>query len=89
MTTLSPPPTTDLDQIGARPVPELEGVRALWPRGDRLRAAGEAAAAFTSRVVGDILGPATPRHLAPPLARCGRPGGIDRFPAPASPPCRW
>lgn len=34
---------------GARPIPEFDGVHDVWPRGDRLRAVREAAAAYKVR----------------------------------------
>ena len=36
-------------EIGARSIPELAGVREVWPRGERLRAVREAAAAYKVR----------------------------------------
>ena len=45
------PPRSDqvsgpmLEQIGARPIPEFDGVHDGWPRGERLRAVRSAAAA--------------------------------------------
>lgn len=51
MTTTSSQGTTDLDRIGARGVPELEGVHDIWPRGERLSAVREAAAAYKERFV--------------------------------------
>lgn len=42
-------PAGDLTAIGARPIPELEGVHEVWPRGNRLEAVREAAAAFKRR----------------------------------------
>lgn len=38
-----------LAAIGARPIPEFEGVHDVWPRGDRLRAVREAAEAYKPR----------------------------------------
>lgn len=35
--------------LGARPIPEFEGVHEVWPRGERLRAVREAAAAYKLR----------------------------------------
>lgn len=35
--------------IGARAIPEFDGVHDVWPRGDRLRAVREAAAAYKTR----------------------------------------
>jgi hypothetical protein len=35
--------------IGARPIPEFDGVHNVWPRGDRLAAVREAAAAYKTR----------------------------------------
>jgi hypothetical protein len=44
------PETADrLTAIGARPVPEFDGVHDVWPRGRRLRAVREAAAAYKTR----------------------------------------
>ncbi|MDX1511000.1 MAG: hypothetical protein R3249_06620 [Nitriliruptorales bacterium] len=40
---------TDLASIGARAIPEFDGVRDVWPRGKRLDAVREAAAAFKPR----------------------------------------
>ncbi len=41
--------TTPLTDIGARAIPEFDGVHDVWPRGDRLRAVREAAAAYKVR----------------------------------------
>ncbi len=41
--------TDNLSAIGARTIPEFEGVHDVWPRGDRLRAVREAAAAYKVR----------------------------------------
>lgn len=41
--------TTHLTDIGARAIPEFDGVHDVWPRGDRLRAVREAAAAYKVR----------------------------------------
>ena len=38
-----------LDAIGARTIPEFEGVHDVWPRGKRLAAVREAATAFKAR----------------------------------------
>ena len=38
-----------LASIGARPIPEFEGVHDVWPRGERLRAVRKAAAAYKQR----------------------------------------
>ena len=38
-----------IESIGARPIPEFEGVHDVWPRGDRLDAVRAAAAAYKSR----------------------------------------
>ena len=35
-----------LEQIGARTIPEFDGVHDIWPRGDRLKAVRAAAEAF-------------------------------------------
>lgn len=40
-----------LTAIGARPIPEFDGVRDVWPRGRRLQAVREAAAAYKQRFV--------------------------------------
>ncbi|MFF2083426.1 hypothetical protein ACFVVM_06600 [Nocardia sp. NPDC058176] len=40
---------TDLAAIGARVIPEFEGVHEVWPRGERLRAVRESAAAYKER----------------------------------------
>lgn len=42
-------PSTDLEEIGARSVPEFAGVHGVWPRGARLEAVREAAHAFKAR----------------------------------------
>lgn len=39
----------DLDAIGARPIPEFDGVHDVWPRGQRLQAVRSAAEAFKPR----------------------------------------
>jgi len=39
----------ELEEIGARPIPEFEGVHDVWPRGKRLAAVREAAAAYKQR----------------------------------------
>ncbi|OBJ73821.1 hypothetical protein [Mycobacterium sp. 1274756.6] len=36
-------------EIGARPIPEFDGVHDVWPRGERLRAVREAALAYKAR----------------------------------------
>jgi hypothetical protein len=41
--------TTQLAAIGARTIPELDGVHDVWPRGERLRAVRAAAAAYKVR----------------------------------------
>ncbi|HWJ67866.1 MAG TPA: hypothetical protein VNT31_14420 [Nocardioides sp.] len=41
--------TERLAQIGARPIPEFDGVHDVWPRGDRLRAVRDAAVAYKER----------------------------------------
>jgi hypothetical protein len=38
-----------IETIGARPIPEFEGVHDVWPRGKRLEAVREAAAAYKQR----------------------------------------
>jgi hypothetical protein len=38
-----------LDAIGARPIPEFDGVHDVWPRGERLRAVRDAASAYKVR----------------------------------------
>ncbi|MEU6733979.1 hypothetical protein ABZ929_12375 [Streptomyces physcomitrii] len=38
-----------LTAIGARPIPEFDGVHEVWPRGERLRAVRAAAAAYKER----------------------------------------
>ena len=40
---------TDLHTIGARAIPEFDGVHDVWPRGARLRAVRDAAAAYKGR----------------------------------------
>ena len=40
---------TSYEAIGARPVPEFDGVHDVWPRGERLRAVRDAAVAFKPR----------------------------------------
>lgn len=42
-------PDHDLAATGARPVPEFDGVHDVWPRGERLAAVRQAAAAFKER----------------------------------------
>lgn len=42
-------PTPALAGIGARAIPEFDGVHDVWPRGERLRAVREAAAAYKVR----------------------------------------
>ncbi|UQS29067.1 hypothetical protein J5J01_18900 [Streptomyces fradiae] len=39
----------DLTEIGARPIPEFDGVHDVWPRGKRLAAVRRAAAAYKER----------------------------------------
>ena len=41
--------TSALDAIGARAIPEFDGVHDIWPRGKRLAAVREAAAAYKAR----------------------------------------
>ncbi len=41
--------TSSLDAIGARAIPEFDGVHDVWPRGKRLAAVREAAAAYKAR----------------------------------------
>ncbi|WP_109509099.1 hypothetical protein [Nocardioides speluncae] len=41
--------TTVLTEIGARTVPEFDGVHDVWPRGERLRAVRDAASAYKTR----------------------------------------
>ena len=41
--------TISLGSIGARTIPEFDGVHDVWPRGERLRAVREAAAAYKLR----------------------------------------
>lgn len=41
--------STELAAIGAREIPEFDGVHEVWPRGERLRAVREAAAAYKVR----------------------------------------
>ncbi|MFJ4762856.1 hypothetical protein [Streptomyces diastaticus] len=41
--------TGQLAGIGARPIPEFDGVHDVWPRGERLRAVREAASAYKER----------------------------------------
>ncbi|RDI46725.1 hypothetical protein [Nocardia mexicana] len=43
--------TDELAAIGARPIPEFEGVHDVWPRGDRLAAVRAAAETYKSRFV--------------------------------------
>ena len=45
----STPPTTALAGIGARTIPEFDGVHDVWPRGERLQAVRSAAAAYKTR----------------------------------------
>lgn len=40
---------TLVDGIGARPIPEFDGVHEVWPRGERLAAVREAAGAYKTR----------------------------------------
>lgn len=40
---------TQLSDIGARTIPEFDGVHDVWPRGDRLQAVREAATAYKTR----------------------------------------
>lgn len=49
---------TDLEAIGARPIPEFEGLGDVWPRGARLEAIRSAAEAFRVRfkTQGEVLG---------------------------------
>lgn len=47
MTTMTPPQA--VTEIGARPIPEFDGVHDVWPRGDRLRAVREAAVTYKRR----------------------------------------
>lgn len=49
MATTQPTPDTIAEQLGFRPIPELDGVRDVWPRGARLRAVREGAIAFKER----------------------------------------
>jgi hypothetical protein len=44
--------------LDVRPIPEFDGVREAWPRGDRLRAVRDAAAAFKARFItqGQVIG---------------------------------
>lgn len=49
MRTANTTKTDNLSAIGARTIPEFEGVHDVWPRGDRLRAVREAAAAYKVR----------------------------------------
>jgi hypothetical protein len=41
--------TSELETIGARPIPEFAGVHDVWPRGKRLEAVRDAAAAYKQR----------------------------------------
>ena len=41
--------TTPVETIGARTIPEFDGVHDVWPRGDRLAAVREAARAYKVR----------------------------------------
>ncbi|NLV79051.1 MAG: hypothetical protein GXY65_06835 [Rhodococcus sp.] len=41
--------SSNLTVIGARPIPEFDGVHDVWPRGERLRAVREAATAYKKR----------------------------------------
>ncbi|KGN30140.1 hypothetical protein N802_09715 [Knoellia sinensis KCTC 19936] len=45
------PTRTDLESIGARTIPEFEGVHDVWPRGARLDAVRDSAAAYKKRFV--------------------------------------
>lgn len=45
----SAPVQTDLASIGARTIPEFEGVHDVWPRGARLQAVRDAATAYKAR----------------------------------------
>ena len=47
--TTSSETTTPVETIGARTIPEFEGVHDVWPRGDRLVAVREAATAYKKR----------------------------------------
>ena len=47
--TTNPTDHTALDDIGARPIPEFDGVHDVWPRGERLAAVRRAAAAYKER----------------------------------------
>lgn len=49
MDTQSCAASAELDAIGARAIPEFEGVHDVWPRGRRLEAVREAAAAYKPR----------------------------------------
>ena len=40
-----------LSEIGARPIPEFDGVHDIWPRGDRLRAIRAAATQYKKRFI--------------------------------------
>ena len=40
-----------LAQIGARPIPDFDGVREIWPRGERLDAIRAATTAYKKRFV--------------------------------------
>jgi len=56
-----PPTSTSAagpETIGARPIPELQGVRDIWPRGDRLEAIRSAGADYKRRFTsqGKVLG---------------------------------
>lgn len=42
-------PTQGAEELGLRPVPDLDAARAVWPRGQRLAAVLEAGAAFKAR----------------------------------------
>jgi len=46
-----------IESIGARPIPEFDGVHDVWPRGDRLQAVRSAAVAFKARfkAQGEVL----------------------------------
>ena len=45
---------TMLEQIGARSIPEFDGVHDIWPRGDRLEAVRAAATAYKARFVRQV-----------------------------------
>lgn len=46
---MTQPRTGELAAIGARPIPEFDGVHDIWPRGDRLAAVRAAAEAYKPR----------------------------------------